>query len=317
MRGTCTLYATRRVSISSWLPPSCSAIHQTDMGSEDEYEDSDLSNLSPDDLASIDAKAAAFYAEHPEVLTQRKTPVPIGVHKPGPSTPTALGKRKNAGVDDMDLLPDITVIDGGYALGAPEVKRSRPSPQQARPRNAALTEAARRQREADIEEALRQRDRMQHRKLAPRRQTPVPRRPQLQRQPSKPIIPLRGPTAPPSSQDGNRVRGVSPMHIQRPRGVSPLAIRGGSPIPTHRPHAPPQPPPNAPSRSPTPAPHSPAISDVQQQLDAMRAELASVRLLYSSLMSALDALNSSRKRVVRRKPHSRLRRTRGGRRTAR
>ncbi|KAL1691478.1 hypothetical protein GGG16DRAFT_124799 [Schizophyllum commune] len=219
------------------------------MGSEDEYEDSDLSNLSPDDLACIDAKAAAFYAEHPEVLTQRKTPVPIGVHKPGPSTPTALGKRKNAGVDDMDLLPDITVIDGGYALGAPEVKRSRPSPQQARPRNAALTEAARRQREADIEEALRQRDRMQHRKLAPRQQTPVPRRPQLQRQPSKPTIPLRGPTVLPSSQNGNRVRGVSPMH--------PL--------------------PNAPSRSPTPAPPSPAISDVQQQLDAMRAELASLQ----------------------------------------
>ncbi|KAI5890506.1 uncharacterized protein SCHCODRAFT_02632043 [Schizophyllum commune H4-8] len=223
------------------------------MSSDDEFGFSDFPKLSASQFAAIDATAEDYYSQLRDAATQRTTPDPASAQKPGPSKPT-LGKRKNTGVDDMDLLPDITIIDGGYALGAPEVKRPRHSPQQAQARKAALDEEARRKREADIEEALRQRDRRLHQKPAPRQKTPAPPRPLPQRQPSKPTV-FRAPTVPPSSQNGTRSRGSSPMLV-------------------HHPPAPPQPPPQPPSRATTPASIS---ADVQDELEKLRAELAIVK----------------------------------------
>ncbi|KAL1670030.1 hypothetical protein GGF50DRAFT_43036 [Schizophyllum commune] len=224
------------------------------MNSDDEYGLSDFPIPDPSQLAAIDAAAAEYHSQLRDAATQRTTPDPASAQKPGTSKPT-LGKRKNTGVDDMDLLPDITIIDGGYALGAPEVKRPRCSPQQqAQHRKAALNEEARRKREADIEEALRQRDRTQRQKAAPRQRTPGPHRPQPQRQPSKQTV-FRAPTVPPSPQNGNRSRAPSPMLV-------------------HHPPAPPQPPPQAPSRATTPASIS---ADVQEELEKLRAELAAIK----------------------------------------
>ncbi|KAL1743506.1 hypothetical protein HDZ31DRAFT_40785 [Schizophyllum fasciatum] len=218
------------------------------MSSDDEYGFFDLNS---DDFAVIDETAAKFYSQHPDA-TQRATPAAAPAPKPGPSKPT-LGKRKTSTSDDMDILPDITIVDGGYALG-PDVKRPRLPQQQSHPAASTHSEYDRARRLAQIEEGINQRSQTPVCRPAARQKTPIPPRHPPQRQPSKPTLAFRGPSAPPPSQNGNRLRGVSPM-------------------PPHKPPPPSRAKPPS-SRSITPA----AIGDdVQRQIKEMRDQLEALR----------------------------------------
>ncbi|TRM69333.1 hypothetical protein BD626DRAFT_473695 [Schizophyllum amplum] len=217
------------------------------MDSDDEY---DFPDLNSDDLAVIDETAAKFYSQHPQAPTQPVTPSTASAPRPGPSKPT-LGKRKSLAADDADSLPDITIVDGGYALG-PDVKRPRVPLLQSHP----PSQFQRAKRQADIEEALKSRSQTPVQKPPPRPNTRAP----AQRQLSKQNIPHLAPPAPLPSQHVNRARGPSPMPARHP-----------PPKPAPRP---------APQYKPTPAvqPVLPT-ADVyaHRQLEELRAQIEALK----------------------------------------